>query len=436
MSIDVASQLPSSFAAKLRGLGVRRGYLISTPLGVEASHPALADLVPFLATPASGFAQHEGIFFATHERYDMLLGAFVHKTRRGQAQGGTRLWQYDDLAGFLRDGLRLAQGMTRKNALAGLWWGGGKGVIAHDPKVDRWNADYRHAVFTAYGELTTSLGGCYVTAEDVGVTTPDMKSIHAATRFVTCVPPAIGGSGDPSPSTARGVLVGMQEALATLGMGSLAGKTVAVQGVGAVGGPLIRYLVEAGVGRVIAADVSDGLVAKRKTEWAGMPVSLRVCSSGDDSILFEAAEVVAPCALGATINARTIPQLKARVVCGAANNQLEDAERDGRALLERGITYVPDFLVNRMGIVNCANEQYGYVTPDPMRERHFTSEWEYSIPRMTRAVLAESAKTGVSTDAAARRLADALAEETHPIFGHRGAAIIASLVRDGWAAAT
>jgi glutamate dehydrogenase/leucine dehydrogenase len=212
-------------------------------------------------------------------------------------------------------------------------------------------------------------------------------------------------------------------------MGTLAGKTVAVQGVGNVGGPLVKFLLEAGVAKVIASDVSPELIEKRRKEFPADKFEARVTARGDQSVLAEACDIVAPCALGAILNPTTIPLIKAKVVCGAANNQLDVSDRDGAALQARGITYVPDFLVNRMGIVNCANEQYGYATPDPAIERHFTDDWEYSIPRMTRVVLDRSDREGVHPATAAVALADELAGKPHPIFPGRSRDIIASLTR-------
>jgi glutamate dehydrogenase/leucine dehydrogenase len=154
-----------------------------------------------------------------------------------------------------------------------------------------------------------------------------------------------------------------------------------------------------------------------------------VCAPGDTSFFAEACDVFAPCALGAVLNPTTIPLLRARVVCGAANNQLDDAERDGQALRARGIAYVPDFLVNRMGIVNCANEQYGRVSPDPAMERHFSRDWPHSIYELTRVVMTRARTSGETEAQAAIRLADELAKVPHPIFPERSRQIIGALCR-------
>ncbi|MCH7677458.1 leucine dehydrogenase, partial [candidate division KSB1 bacterium] len=153
--------------------------------------------------------QHEGLFFHITKNHDTLQGAFVHRTCRGQGAGGVRYWQYPTMEDYLRDGLRLSKGMTRKNALAGLWWGGGKGVIAHNPEIEKSNPEIRASIYKEYGDLLTSIRGCYVTAEDVGTNVDDMANIFSSTRFTTCIPGHLGGSGNPSVPTARGVICGI-----------------------------------------------------------------------------------------------------------------------------------------------------------------------------------------------------------------------------------
>lgn len=424
---------PHELARELAASGIRRFYFVTDAQGnVHASHPVLEPAAAFLSADQRDFQGHEGLFFQISREHDTLLGAFVHKTCRGQAAGGMRYWRYDSFEDYLRDGLRLAEGMTRKNALAGLWWGGGKGVMAQNPSVDKADPAIRAALYREYGEFISSLGGCYVTAEDVGTHVTDMAQIFAGTRFTTCIPPNVGGSGNPSVPTARGVVAGIEAALEFLGKGSLEGKSVAVQGLGNVGHPTVRFLFDRKAARVEACDIDPALVEKAKRDFSGHHFKAQIVTRGDLSFLATECDVLAPCATGAVLNPKTIPAIKAAVICGAANNQLEDAPRDDRLLHERGITYVPDFLTNRMGIVNCANEQYGYVADDPMIERHLGRAWEFSIHRTTLKVLAESARSGHPPASVALREADRLAEETHPIFGHRGRAIIDSLVAGRW----
>ncbi|MFQ5824934.1 MAG: Glu/Leu/Phe/Val dehydrogenase [bacterium] len=399
---------------------------------VISSHAHLQPIADFIQTDRRDFMQHEGLFFQISQPYDTLQGAFIHRTNRGQAAGGVRYWHYHTVEEYLRDGLRLSKGMTRKNALAGLWWGGGKGVMAHNPAVDKNDPNVRASIYRNYGAFITSMRGCYVTAEDVGTNVDDMANVFKQTRFTTCIPQALGGSGNPSIPTARGVICGMEAALKFIGDESLADKTIAVQGTGNVGGPLIRFLFEKKVKKVIACDINLELVKQRKSELADKNFTANVVERGDDSIFKVECDIIAPCATGAVLNPKTIPQIKAKIVCGAANNQLEDAERDDRLLHEKGIIYIPDFLTNRMGIVNCANEQYGHVNNDPFITRHLTEDWEYSIYQMSLKVLQESCETGAPPANVALRMADKLSLKEHPIFGHRGRQIIDSLVADRW----
>lgn len=424
---------PEDFAAHLRSLGLRRAYLIhDADTGtVKTSHPALVELADWLLADNRDYRQHEGVFLQVN-RSGGLFGAFVQGTARGQGQGGLRHWPYPTLAAFLRDGLRLATGMARKNALAGLWWGGGKGLIARLPGDAYKDPARRSALYAEYGAFVTSLRGCYITAEDAGTGPADMAVVHGHTRFVTCIPPAIGGSGNPSPATARGVVCAMEGALAHKHMGSLAGKKIVMQGAGNVAGHMISELLQRGVAGVVASELSPERRAELTQLFAGAPLTLVPAVPGDDGILAEPCDILAPNALGAILNPDTIPRIQAPIVCGAANNQLLDDVRDAEALRARGVVYVPDYLCNRMGIVNCANEQYGYLPGDPAIERHLGREWDNSVFVITRKCLELAEREGITTAAAANRMADEAALVPHPIWGNRTRGIIAGLVADRW----
>jgi glutamate dehydrogenase/leucine dehydrogenase len=224
----------------------------------------------------------------------------------------------------------------------------------------------------------------------------------------------------------------MEAALAHLGRGTLAGKTVAVQGLGHVGEPLLGFLRDKGVARVIGSDIDPTRAAALAALFPDLDLEVRTVERGDNSILAEPADLVAPCATGGILNPRTIPGLQAAIVCGAANNQLEDPERDDVLLQQRGILYLPDFLVNRMGIVNCADEQYGYVDPDPRIESHLGDAWDNSVYNLSLQVLDEAKRTGATPARVALDLAEKRSRELHPLWGHRGAQIIRSLVASGW----
>ncbi|MFO0581776.1 MAG: Glu/Leu/Phe/Val dehydrogenase dimerization domain-containing protein [Anaeromyxobacter sp.] len=425
---------PEAVAAKLRDLGVSRFALTWDDAAgrLAASHPALEPLARAIEADARDFDRHEGLFVSVAPGTGVLQSAVVHRTCRGQAAGGVRYWRYDTFRDFLRDGLRLARGMTHKNALAGIWWGGGKGVMARGTGRDDGTPGFRRRVYEEFGALVSSLGGCYVTAEDVGTSVEDMAAVFSRTRFTTCIPPELGGSGNPSVPTALGVVRGMEAALRHRGMGTLAGKTVAIQGLGHVGTPLVGYLAERGVAAVVGADVDPGREADLRARFPGLKLTVRTVPRGDASILSEPADVVSPCATGAILGPATIPAIRAPIVCGAANNQLEDPARDDAALAARGITYLPDFLVNRMGIVTCADEQYGYVDRDPSIARHLGDDWENGVYRLSLSVLEEAKRTGRTPHRIALELAEARSREPHPVWGHRGRLIIRSLVERGW----
>jgi glutamate dehydrogenase/leucine dehydrogenase len=462
-SMELARLSPADFRRFLVELGTRRFFLTWDPEAgtVRASHPELAPLARLLAEDRRDFDRHEGVFVQVAPDTGVLQGAFVHRTCRGQGAGGVRFWHYDTIEDYLRDGLRLARGMTHKNALAGLWWGGGKGVMV-DPDAaapggggpapdgsgaaDAAGGARRRRIYEEYGELLTSLRGCYVTAEDVGTSVEDMAAVFSRTRFTTCIPPALGGSGNPSLPTARGVVRGMEAALAHRGAGGMAGKTVAVQGLGHVGGPLVELLRERGVVRVLGSDLDEARCEALRRRWGATPAftfEARVATGRDDDwILEQPADIFAPCATGGVLGPRTIPRLAAGIVCGAANNQLEDPQRDDLLQHRRDVLYMPDFLVNRMGIVNCADEQYGYVAgEDPRLVQHLGGEaaggdpWENSIYNLSLAILAAAARRDEPPARVALRLAEERSRELHPIWGHRGAAIIRALTApgSGWA---
>jgi leucine dehydrogenase len=271
----------------------------------------------------------------------------IHSTYRGPAFGGCRVWRYDDMGAAVTDALRLSRGMSYKNAMADLPLGGGKAVIMLPPgDVDR------RALFEAFGRAIESLGGRYTTAEDVGSTVADMQVVATQTANVGGLPALHTGQagGDPSPWTALGVFAGVKAALDwRFGLG-VSGARVTVQGVGAVGGDLARRLVEAGA-VVTVADI-DRVRAQRVAE----ELDARVVEVAE--IHRVQADVFAPCALGGVLNAGTIPDLGAPIICGAANNQLADPKA-GQALRERGVLYCPDYLVNAGGIIAVQGEMAG-----------------------------------------------------------------------------
>jgi len=427
---DLARQVRNCSVADLyrqfRDAGVHRAYVLFENGEFILSHPQLLRPLQAFLELSQDFAQHEGVFIGREDEIQTLFFAFVHDTRRGLAQGGLRFWRYENIADVLVDGLRLAQGMTRKNALAGLWWGGGKGIIPLPPGLKMPDelplSSERRKLFEAYGRFIASLGGVYYTAEDVGTKTADMDAILSQNRFTTCISTKLGGSGNPSPFTAQGVFRGMQAAWYFLtGADILKGVRVAVQGVGNVGRPLIELLDEAGA-QIWITDVNEQAL---QTLVAPKP-HLRVVAPED---IFDLdVDILAPCARGGVINARTIPRLKARLICGAANNILLEERYDPQRLLQHGISFVPDYVCNRMGITNCCDEWLGYLAEDV----RVAAERVYPD---TLRVLRHARHLVIPPTQAANELADIAASELHPILGHRGRRLIDHLLASNWGSA-
>jgi leucine dehydrogenase len=286
--------------------------------------------------------EHERILVC-HERTAGLRAVIaVHNTVLGPGLGGIRMWPFGSDEEALVDVLRLSRGMTYKNSLAGLPLGGGKTVVIGDSRTDK-----TPAMFRALGRAIDSLDGLYLAAEDVGTTTADATEVARETRFITGLPQAVGGSGDPSPMTAWGVFVGMRAALREAGLDpSFEGVSVVVQGAGHVGAALTGHLLAAGAA-VTVADIHPDRVEPLRAAGAA------VADPTDVHTL--ACDVFSPCALGAVVRPETIEGFRCRVIAGAANNQLLDGSM-GDALASRGVVYAPDFAVNAGGVINIGEE--------------------------------------------------------------------------------
>ena len=294
------------------------------------------------------FDNHEQIVFCNDEDTGLKAIIGIHNTTLGPALGGTRMWQYKSEWDALNDVLRLSRGMTYKSAITGLNLGGGKAVIIGDAKTQK-----NDALMRKFGEYVNSLSGRYITAEDIGMETRDMDIIRETTPHVTGVSESIGGSGNPSPVTAYGVYMGMKAASKyRFGTDNLEGKKVLVQGVGHVGETLVKHITDEGA-KVILNDINEARLEELSKKY-GANVVL-----GNDIYGLDV-DIYAPCALGATVNDESISQLKAKVIAGAANNQLADELKHGKLLREKGIAYAPDFLINAGGIINVYAEIVGY----------------------------------------------------------------------------
>jgi valine dehydrogenase (NAD+) len=334
------------------------------------------------------FDGHEQVVFANDEATGLRAIIAIHSTKLGPSLGGTRFFPYPDDDAALTDVLRLSRAMTYKAATAGLDLGGGKAVIIGDP--DELKSE---ALLRAFGRAIESLGGRYITACDVGTTPKDMAFIHRETRHVTGMDLEEGGSGDSGIATAHGVHLSMRAAAAVeFGELDLAGRHVAVQGLGKVGARLVQALVEEGA-KVTAADVSEAAV-DRVADLPGVEIV------DVDDVLFVDADIVSPNALGAVLTEATIPRLHAKVVCGAANNQLREDD-DADRLRERGILYCPDYVVNAGGLINVSDELHdgGYRQDRAIRRVEHVPD---NLTRILRLARAEN----ITTEAAAEEVAE------------------------------
>ena len=287
---------------------------------------------------------HEQLLFCNDNATGLKAIIGVHNTVLGPALGGTRVWNYKNENEALIDVLRLSRGMTYKNSLAGLNLGGGKAVIIGDASKIK-----SEALLRRFGKFVNSLAGNYITAEDVGISTQDMVYMSMETKHAVGLP---GKSGDPSPVTAHGVYMGMKAcAKEQFGTDSLAGRKIAVQGVGHVGEYLVSFLAKEGAD-IYITDINEASVKRISETYKTKVVGL-------DEIYDIDMDIYAPCALGATINDDTLSRLKCSIIAGAANNQLQREEIHGKAVMEKGLIYAPDFALNAGGVINCYSEVAG-----------------------------------------------------------------------------
>lgn len=301
------------------------------------------------------FDNHEQIVFCNDKDTGLKAIIGIHNTVLGPALGGTRMWAYNNEWEALNDVLRLSRGMTYKSAITGLNLGGGKAVIIGNARTQK-----TPELMKKFGEFVHSLNGKYITAEDVGMETSDMDLVREVTPYVTGISEAKGGAGNPSPITAYGVFMGMKAAAKyKFGDDSLEDKKVLVQGIGHVGECVVEHLSNEGA-KIFISDINQERLEEVSSKYGATILN--------DNIYSADVDVYAPCALGATINDETIHQIKAKVIAGAANNQLADEVKHGALLKQKGIAYAPDFLINAGGIINVYAELENYGRAEIMRK--------------------------------------------------------------------
>ena len=332
------------------------------------------------------FDNHEQIVFCNDKDTGLKAIIGIHNTVLGPALGGTRMWHYNNEWEALNDVLRLSRGMSFKAAITGLNLGGGKAVIIGNAKTQK-----TPELMKRFGEFVHSLSGKYITAEDVGMETSDMDLVREVTPYVTGISESKGGAGNPSPITAYGVFMGMKAAAKyKFGTNILEDKSVLVQGIGHVGESLVEHLTNEGA-KVIISDINE-----ERLNAVSLKYGAQIYTGND--IYSEAVDIYAPCALGATINDETINKIQAKVIAGAANNQLANEQIHGQMLQDKGIVYAPDFLINAGGIINVYAELENYGKTEIMRQTE-------NIYNTTLEILSNAGSNNLTTHQAALDIA-------------------------------
>jgi leucine dehydrogenase len=330
---------------------------------------------------------HKKLVFCNDADTGLKAIIAIHDTTLGPALGGTRMWSYSTEAEALEDALRLSRGMTYKSAITGLNLGGGKGVIIGDSRKDK-----SESLMRSYGRFINNLNGEFITAEEMGTNTRDMEYIRMETKYVTGVPESLGGAGNPAPFTAQGVYLGIKASVKEVfGTDMLAGRTILVQGIGSVGEHLVALLRKENA-EVLISDINQDQLNQVARKYKAKPVEA-------DKIFGIDADVYAPCAMGATVNSKTIEKMKFAIIAGSANNQLNDELIDSELLLNKGILFAPDYLINAGGLISCYSELTGF-------GKKRTVQLTEHIYDATRNVIKLSKTEKIPTNIAANRIAE------------------------------
>ncbi|XP_045165077.2 leucine dehydrogenase-like isoform X2 [Mercenaria mercenaria] len=431
-SCKLQNMLPSEFHKKLLDAKIARCYIVNEDGELKYSHTELKELIPESELRSLDF-DHEAIFFYTGTRANCLMAVFIWRTDRGQGVGGVDYRPITSMAELILDGNRYSKGLGIKSALAGMWAGGGKGFVLA-PVSRQFDPEFRRKVFLDFADFLTSLNGCMVAGVGVGSSVPDMATMFTETRYVSNIAPDYGGSVNSSVYTALGIVTAMEAALEFLEMGSLEGKTVAIQGAGNVGQVIIDKLLKKNVKHIYVTECNSLTIADVKDFFAHKAegrLTLSKVSFEDTSIFRTKCDIFSPCARGKVLNDTTIPMLNTKIICGASNLPVH-TEEDHIALMERKITYVTDVVPNRMGIVSKLLEPYGRMSDDPDLAKHLSTEWQHSIYQTTLRILKMAAKLKIHPEKAAYILGEELSREVHPLYPRRTQNIIRGLVNSRW----
>ncbi|XP_076372909.1 L-tryptophan dehydrogenase-like [Tachypleus tridentatus] len=422
---------PNQFADFMREKNINRCFAVwnESERKVMVSHPEIQQVADWMTTAnnSSMYKNHEGIFLQLGLRTGCLLGVFIWKTNRGQACGGIRMLEYHSMEKYLQEGLRLSTRLGIKSALAGLWIGGGKGLISEPPNRQGLQPEFRQKLFFDFGDFVSSLNGCYSVLQMLQCSFP-------YSRWTVSIPGDIGGSVNAANLLGRGVVCATEAALDSLQLGTVKGKSVAIQGAGGIGMNVARLLLDRDVGHLYITDVSKKRVEDVKDilahKFCGR-VQVEKVPIGDMSILNYKCDILSPCALGHIFNTKNVSKVEAKIICGSANAQVED-EGACRLLQDQGTTYVVDYIPNRMALVNSVYESLGRMENDPWMEEHFDKSWEHSIYVLTRKVLKDSLEHNITVLEAANQIAEIFEQQEHPLWPGRTRAIIQGLLDGGW----
>uniref|UniRef100_T1JHX7 Glutamate/phenylalanine/leucine/valine/L-tryptophan dehydrogenase C-terminal domain-containing protein n=1 Tax=Strigamia maritima TaxID=126957 RepID=T1JHX7_STRMM len=360
----------------------------------------------FLQEISEHFAhsKHEVIFFELGKRTNLLLTSFISNSTRGQPHGGIKLRSYSSVRELVQDGIKLSQSNSVKSALADLWIGGGKGIIPEPLDRKHLNPDFRQELCFDYGDFLSGLNGCFVGSADAGLNNYDINRIHSRTRYITGMTEDIGGLGNPAVTIAKGQAI-------------------------------ISELLDIGVGSVYATDCSQKRVDDLKdlfSEKAEGRLEIMKVPFGDNKILSRKCHIFSPCAIGNLITKDTIPLIQSRIICGLAYNQLGGGI-SSKLLRKEGITFVSDDIIaNRMGLVHDYIEAQGRLANDPIIEKHFSRDWEYSIFAVTKKILQKAKDDDVDLEQAAKLIADQSRITKHPLWFNRTELIVKSLIENDW----
>ncbi|XP_052213751.1 leucine dehydrogenase-like isoform X2 [Dreissena polymorpha] len=393
---------PVAFRDALKKANIDRCFILNLDDRIDYSHQILEKLIPLEQLKALEY-EHEAIFFEIGARTNSLMAVFIWKTNRGQASGGVDFKYQPNMADFIQHGCRFSKTLGVKCALAGLWSGGGKGIIAAPEEGSKSLAsEFRRKAFMDFGEFLTTLNGCFIAGYGVGGSVEDTDTMFSQTRYVSNLSPDYGGSSNSYHYTALGVIKSMEAALTFLNLGTLKGKTVAIQGAGRVGEVIIGELLQKGVANITVSETNSFRAEDVRQTFAEI-----------------------------TLDQYTIPMLDTKIICGSSNFPVHSVD-DLELLKKNNILYVTDVVPNRMGIVANSLEMYGRMEDDPELKKHLSYDWEHSIYRTTLRILEAAAEHNIYPKAAADMLGKKLSLEINPWFPGRTQNIIRGLKSSGW----